>query len=100
MQSSLRRKIENRSMPLTSRSWVQLTATCSSAKFAWLAWHRKSEILGNDGGICLFWKGIFILGTEKLHFKLPLRGSCLHDQSYYLSGHSHELHGGVDVSIA
>ena len=44
-------------MPLKG---VQITA--SSAKFAWLARHRKSEILGNNGDICLRLMGRFILG--------------------------------------
>ena len=34
-------------MPLTSQSRVQITA--SSAKSMWLARHRESEILGNNG---------------------------------------------------
>ena len=38
-------------MAFTSRSWVQITA--SSAKFMWLAQHRKSEILGNNGDILI-----------------------------------------------
>ena len=50
-------------MPLTPRSWVQITA--SSAKFTWLARHRKSEILSNNGDACLLWMGRFILGTKK-----------------------------------
>ena len=49
-------------MPLTSRSWVQITA--SSTKFTWLARHRRSGILGNNGVICLLWMGRFILGAK------------------------------------
>ena len=40
----------NRPMPITSRSWVQIIS--SAAKFAWLARHRKSEILCNNGDLC------------------------------------------------
>ena len=50
-------------MPLTSWSWVQITA--SSAKFTWLAWHRKGEILGDNGDICLLWTGRFYVGSKK-----------------------------------
>ena len=56
--------IENRPIPLTSRSWVEITA--SSAKFTWLARHRKSETLGNNGNICLLWMGKIILGTKNI----------------------------------
>ena len=49
-------------MPLTSQSWVQITA--SFAKLTWLAGHRKSKILGDNGDICLLWAGRFILGTK------------------------------------
>ena len=55
-------KLWNRPVPLTSGLLVQITA--SSAKFMWLARHRKSEILGNSGVICLLWMGRFILGTK------------------------------------
>ena len=53
-------------MPLTSQSWVKITA--SSAKFTskWLALYKKSEILGNSGDICLLWMGRFILGTKNI----------------------------------
>ena len=40
---------ENRPMPFTQRSWVQITA--SSAKFTWLARHRKRKILGKNVGM-------------------------------------------------
>ena len=64
MQSSFWRKIENRPMTLTSWSWVKIPA--SSAKFTWLAWHRKSEILVASADIWLpvLWMGRFILGTK------------------------------------
>ena len=51
-------------MALISRSWVQITA--SYATFTWLAQHRKIEILGNNGGICLLWMGTFIPGTKNI----------------------------------
>ena len=47
-------------MPLTSRPWFQITA--SSAKFTWLAKHRKIQILGNNGDMSLIWMGRFISG--------------------------------------
>ena len=39
-------------------------AACSS-KFKWLARHRKSEILGDNGDIHLLRKGRFLLGTKQ-----------------------------------
>ena len=62
-------------MPLKG---VQITA--SSAKFAWLARHRKSEILGNNGDICLRLMGRFILG--KINMSLGVL------KNYYLEAFS------------
>ena len=56
-------------MVLTSRSWIQITA--SSAKLrAWLARQKKkSEILCNNGDICLHILGKKDIWVE-VHFKL------------------------------
>ena len=51
-------------MALTSRSWVQITA--SYATFTWLAQHRKSEILGNNGDMFALDGEIYIRNEEYL----------------------------------
>ena len=53
--NSLRHKIENRPMALTSWSWVQITATFT--KLMWLTPHRKSKILGNNSDIMFAFDG-------------------------------------------
>ena len=58
-------------MPLTGHGSKLLQR--NSAKFKWLARHRKSKILGNNGDTCLLWMERFILRTRnisvKVHFK-------------------------------
>ena len=51
-------------MLLTSRSWVQITA--SSAKFTCLARHRKSEIPGNNGDVFALDEEIYIRDVKYL----------------------------------
>ena len=47
------------------RSWVQITA--GIFKFTWLAQHRKSKILGNNGDkLCFLWMGRLIINPTLL----------------------------------
>ena len=103
MQSSLWRKIENRPMPLTSWSWVQIAV--SSAKFTqWLAQNRKSKILGSNGDTCLLWMSLvaFWAVSEKLAkiqastelelMTLRLRCTCSNELSSHLEAGHLQVH--------
>ena len=58
-------------MPLTSRSWVQIAA--SSAKFTWLARHRKKkQIVGDNGDMFDLHVEIYIRKRKIFKFKCTL----------------------------
>ena len=76
VQSSLSRKIENRPVPLTSWSWIQITA--SSTKFTWLAGHRKSMLTD-----FLLLNHLIILAKQ--HFYSCCNRDCVSSLNIYLS---------------
>ena len=57
-------------MPLTLRSWVQITASFNN--FALLSRQIKSKILGTNAYICLLWMGRFILKQKIFGFRCTL----------------------------